>query len=99
MLQRSANASTVQGMKLLVGATADISRATVEEDGSTLVIKLYSGDSLEKETKFGLYATTTLVTHAGETLDVLYTKSGNDYMIKVNTPVISGLVAEYAWRG
>ena len=91
----SANASTVQGMKLLVGATADISRATVEEDGSTLVIKLYSGDSLVKETNVGLYATTTLVTHAGETLDVLYTKSGNDYMIKVNTPVISGLVAEY----
>ena len=91
----SANASSVQGIKLLVGVNAEISRVTVEENGSTLVIKLYSGDSVYNETSIGLYATTTLVTHDGEVIDVLYTKSGNDYMINVTTPIVSGYVAEY----
>ena len=91
----SANANTIQGVKLLVGVNAEISRVTVEEDGSTLVIKMYSGDSLYEETKIGLYATTTLVTFDDSIIDVLYTKSGNDYMIRVATPTIDGYVSEY----
>lgn len=92
----SANESTVNGVKQLAEVdAAAITKVSVEENGSSLIIKLWAGDSLYAETKVGLYATTTLVTHTGETLDVLYTKSGNDYMCEIVTPAISGYVAEY----
>lgn len=92
----SANESTVNGVKQFAEMdAAAITKVSVEENGSSLLIKLWAGDSVYAEMKVGLYATTTLVTHAGETLDVLYTKSGNDYMCEIVTPAISGYVAEY----
>lgn len=92
----SANESTVNGVKQFAEVdAAAITKVTVEENGSSLLMKLWADDSLYAEMKVGLYATTTLVTHAGETLDVLYTKSGDDYMCQIVTPAISGYVAEY----
>lgn len=98
----SANESTVKGVAMFVqNAKADsvnvsgLTKVSMETNGAQLIIKLWAGDSVSSEMTVGLYATTTLVTHAGETIRVMYTKVGADYMCEITTPAISGLVAEY----
>ena len=98
----SANESTIKGVAMFVqAAKADdvdvsgLTKVSVEANGGQLIIKLWAGDSFLSETTVGLYATTTLVNHSGDTLQVVYTKVGADHMCEIITPAISGLVAEY----
>ncbi len=92
----STNESTINGIKQFAEVDAStITKVTVEEKGTHAIIKLWNDSSLYAEVKIGAYATTTLVTHAGETLDVLYTKSGDDYMCVITMPKLDGYVAEY----
>ena len=91
----SANEDTINGLMQFAGIDSEIDKVTVEESGAYALIKFYLEDSVYAETKIGAYATTTLVTHAGETLDVLYTKVGENYMCNITTPSFSGYVAEY----
>ena len=98
----SANESTVKGMAMLVqAAKADevnvsgLTKVSIEANGAQLIIKLFAGESVSSTTTLGLYATTTYVTHAGDTVDVLYTKVGADHMCEIIAPSITGYVAEY----
>lgn len=98
----SANENTIKGVRMFVLSqgwndtdTHQVTKVTVEDEGNQLLIKLWAGDSLFAEATVGNYATTTLVTHAGETLDVLYTPAGKDGLCRIDTPAISGYVAEY----
>ncbi len=98
----SSNNSTVKGVEMLVmslksidDCSGRVTGVSVEKDGATAIIKLYEGDSVYAEAIFGKYVTTTLVTHAGETFDVIYTKADSDGMCEITTPSFNGLVAEY----
>lgn len=99
-LYSSANSDTVKGMAMFALGSKDVSnsgvtRVTVEANGELLIIKLFAGDDLVAGVTVGAYATTTLVTHAGETLQVLYTKVNVEGMVEIVTPKFDGLVAEY----
>ena len=93
----SANSDTVKGIASFVMTSDDSSatRVTVEAEGAHAIIKIYAADSLIAECKVGCYVTTSLVTHASETVDVMYNKVNADYMCEIYTPAISGYVSEY----
>ena len=91
----SANESTVNGFKQFAGVDAAITKVSVEENGAHAVIKLWAGDSVSANVVIGAYATTTLVNHAGETLDVIYTVVNENYLCNISVPTISGYAAEY----
>ncbi len=96
----SVNADTIKGvrmfaMSLKTGESSNITKVTVEEVGSQLLIKLWAGDSVDVQTTVGLYATITLVDHDGEALGVEYAKSDSNGLCRFTAPEKSGLVAEY----
>lgn len=98
----SANAETIEGAKLLAtipdtnGTTlSGLTKVTVEEVGSRLIIKLWAGDSVAAQITVGYYATTNLRTHSGETLAVLYTKADESGLCSITVPALEGYVAEY----
>ncbi len=98
----SANEGTVLGVTMLAQmAKADevnvsgITKVSIEANGGQLIIKLWAGDSLSSSVEVGVYATTTNLTHAGETLSVTYTRVGSDYMCEIIAPAVDGYVAEY----
>ncbi len=91
----SANESTIDGFMQFVGVDSEIDKVTVEEDGAYALIKFYLEDSVYAETRLGLYATTTLVTHDGEIVDKIFTKSRSDYMCNITISNLSGYAAEY----
>lgn len=91
----SSNESTVGGFKTFAGVSASADRVTVTADGSMLIIKLWSGDSLVSETQVGSYAVITLERLGATVIDVLYVKADNNYMCETTTPTIDGYVAEY----
>ena len=98
----SSNESTVKGLAMLTQmAKADevnvsgLTKVSIEADGAQLIIKLCTGDSVSSTTAVGLYATTTYVTHAGDIVDVIYTKVGADHLCEIIAPTLAGYVAEY----
>ena len=98
----SANEDTVKGVRAFalsisnVEASA-ITRVTIEEYGSLLLIKLWENDTVAAQTSVGLYATVTLVNHSGDTLGVEYAASDADGLCLFTAPEISGLTAEYEY--
>lgn len=98
----SSNQDTVQGLRLFLlqlgldnSDAHRITKVTVADEGNQLRLGLWEGDSLYADATVGRYATTTLVTHAGDTLDTLYTPAGADGLCRIETPAVSGYVAEY----
>lgn len=98
----STNKDTVKGVRMFLlqlgldnNDTHQITKVTVADEGNQLRVKLWAGDSLYADATVGYYATTTLVTHAGQTLDVLYTPAGEDGLCRIEMPAVSGYVAEY----
>ena len=96
----SSNENTVKGVSMFAlslkeGESSNITKVTVQEAGSQLVIKLWAGDSLAVQTTVGVYATVNLVNHEGETLGVEYAKSDSKGLCKFTAPEITGLVSEY----
>ena len=96
----SANADTIKGVRMLVlglkaAEESDITKVTVEEDGSLLAIKLWKGESTVKEAYVGLYATATLIDLNGNSLGVAYAVSDKDGLCRFTLSDISGLVPEY----
>ncbi len=98
----SANQDTVKGIRAFALSiknveSSDVTRVTIEEDGSLLVIKLWENDTVVIQTSVGLYATVTLVNHSGETLGVEYVASDADGLCMFTAPEFSGLTAEYEY--
>ena len=92
----SVNENTVSGIKTFAAPEAEnVTRVTVEELNNHVVIKLWAGDSLAALCEVGMYATTNLVTHAGENLGTIYTKANQNGMCEVTAPPMTGYVAEY----
>ena len=92
----SANASTIEGIKLFAGASElNVTNVTVQELNHHIVIALWEEDNAVAAVKIGMYSITTLVTHSGEDLGELYTKSNDKGMCEIITPQIDGYVAEY----
>ncbi len=96
----SSNADTIKGFRMFAlglktAEASAITKVSVEQLDSLLIIKLWTGDSVTVQTTVGLYATFTLVNHDGETLGVEYVKSGYDGLCRFSAPKKSGLVPEY----
>ena len=96
----SANSDTVKGVRaFLLGLKAaedsDITKVTVEEDGSLLIIKLWKGESAVTEAQVGLFAAATLVGPGGEELGEKYSASDKNGLCRFTLPEISGLTPEY----
>jgi len=96
----SVNENTVKGVRMFAlslktAETSNITKVTVQEVGTQLIIQLWAGDSVEVQTTVGIYATITLVNHDGDTIGVEYVKSDADGFCTFIAPKISGLVAEY----
>ena len=98
----SANADVLKGVYMLATLTkdaepSDITKVTVEQDGSLLLIRLWAGDSVAVETSAGRYATATLINCDGSSLGVKYAAAGSDGLCRFTLPEISGLVPEYEY--
>ncbi len=91
------NDNTVGGIKQFANLADSnvVTKVTVEENGPYVLIKLWNNSDLCATLKIGAYATTTLVTLGGETIDVIYTKVNENYMCNITAPKVTGYVAEY----
>ncbi len=96
----SVNADTIKGvrmfaMSLKTDEASNVTKVTVQEVGSQLVIAAWTEDSVAVQATVGLYARITLVDHDGEALGVEYVKSDAEGFCKFTAPEKSGLVPEY----
>ena len=91
----SVNSDTVNGAKLLLGGVDSADRVTVEEINNSLLVKLWSGDSVITESEIGYYVTTNLVTLGEEPIKQVYTKIGKNGLCEIALQAIDVLVPEY----
>ena len=98
----SVNADTIKGIRMFAlslksGESSDITKVTVEEVGSQLLIQLWAGDSVAVQTTVGDYAIITLVDQGGETLGTEYVKCDSKGFCRFTAPEKSGLVCQYEY--
>ena len=91
----SVNESTIAGVKLFAGVSDSVDKVTVEEINHHVVIKLWAGENAVATVNVGLYATTTFVVNYTEVHSISFTKSNDKGLCLVESPSISGYVAEY----
>ena len=97
----STNTDTISGIRNFAlslkksDGDSSITKVTVEENGSVLLIKLWENDTVAVQTVVGLYATVNMVTLSGETLDVGYAISDANGLCEFKLPAKTGLVPEY----